>query len=95
MTEIQQHLMVPRTHVHSTAGFFDAGFSGYPTLEISSRIHQHITLYPGMPVCQMAFHRLESEATRPYKGKYLGQGRKPKVSEYWRNTWKDPREVAA
>jgi len=78
--------------VHSTSGFFDAGFAGYPTLEISSKIQQSILLWPGMPICQMAFFKLSSPALRPYTGKYADQGPKPRASEYWRNTWKDPRE---
>jgi dCTP deaminase len=64
---------------HSTAGFFDPGFDGVPTLELSSCAPIPIILWPGMKVCQMSFDRTESVAERPYghpdlKSKYQGQG---------------------
>lgn len=63
--------------VHSTAGFFDPGFSGTGTLEISNLNRIPICLYPGMRVCQMAFERLESPALVPYDkkpdAKYMNQ----------------------
>lgn len=64
--------------VHSTAGFFDPGFEGQPTLEITNIGTLPLAIYPGMKVCQMSFHRLESPATKTYgdtelKSKYHGQ----------------------
>lgn len=63
--------------VHSTAGFFDPGFSGTGTLEISNLNRIPISLYPGMRICQMAFERLESPAKIPYNqkpdAKYMNQ----------------------
>ena len=41
--------------IHSTAGFIDAGFNGHVTLELSNVATLPITIYPGMPIGQIAF----------------------------------------
>jgi dCTP deaminase len=74
---------------HSTAGFIDPSFQGHLTLELSNLANLPITLYPGMPIGQIAFFRLSSEARSGYgsealKSKYQGQ-RGPTPSRYWEN----------
>lgn len=71
--------------VHVTAGFFDVGFAGYPTLELFNLRHRPIRLYPGMPIAQMAFFRTSSYARVPYgargDSKYHRQGAAPAPSQ--------------
>lgn len=74
---------------HSTAGFIDPSFQGHLTLELSNLANLPITLYPGMPIGQIAFFRLTSAATSGYgsdklRSKYQGQ-RGPTPSRYWEN----------
>lgn len=71
--------------VHVTAGFFDPGFTGYPTLELVNITDRTWLLVPGMPIGQMAFERCETPATVPYEGKYVDQGPVPTRSMYHRN----------
>jgi dCTP deaminase len=63
--------------VHSTAGHFDAGWSGNIVLEISNLGVIPVLLYPGMRFCQMVFETLTSPAEVLYKekkaNKYAGQ----------------------
>lgn len=75
--------------IHSTAGFVDAGWDGYLTLELSNIATLPITLYPGMKIGQISFLQMTTEADEPYgsasKGsKYQGQ-RGPTASRYWEN----------
>jgi dCTP deaminase len=75
--------------IHSTAGFVDAGWDGYLTLELSNIATLPITLYPGMKIGQISFLQMTTEADEPYgstsKGsKYQGQ-RGPTASRYCRN----------
>jgi dCTP deaminase len=49
--------------VHVTAGFGDAGFCGYWTLEMFAV--QPVRIYPGVPICQIFYHELRGEVT-PY-----------------------------
>ncbi|TWT67663.1 Deoxycytidine triphosphate deaminase [Posidoniimonas polymericola] len=53
--------------VHVTAGFGDAGFSGFWTLEISCI--QPVRIYPGVPICQIFYHELTGEVSE-YTSKY-------------------------
>lgn len=74
--------------VHITAGFFDPGFCGYPTLELVA--HAPIKLYPGMPVAQMSFFRLSGVPRHLYgdpelHSKYQDQPAEPVLSKYHRN----------
>lgn len=71
--------------VHITAGFFDPGFEGYPTLELFNNTPYAFFLIPGMPICQMAFEELSSSCAVPYRGKYAGQGAAPAPSQYHKN----------
>jgi dCTP deaminase len=75
--------------IHSTAGFVDSGFNGHITLELSNVANLPITLYPGMKIGQISFHRMTTPADVPYGSdalgsKYQGQ-RGPTPSRYWEN----------
>ena len=75
--------------IHSTAGFVDAGFDGYLTLELSNVATLPITLYPQMKIGQISFLQMSTAADNPYGGgelgsKYQGQSG-PTPSQYWRN----------
>lgn len=76
--------------VHVTAGFIDPGFEGHITLELFCALDRGILLYPGMPVCQISFEKMDSEALHPYGAgangsKYANQGKGPTPSRYWKN----------
>ncbi|MBI4728548.1 MAG: dCTP deaminase [Acidobacteria bacterium] len=70
--------------IHSTAGFVDAGWSGYLTLELSNVANLPITIYPGMKIGQLCVFQMTSPAERPYSmtGKYQGQ-RGPTPSKFY------------
>jgi dCTP deaminase len=75
--------------IHTTAGFVDAGFEGYLTLELSNVATLPITLYPGMKIGQISFLRMDRPAEVPYGAgalgsKYRGQVG-PTPSQYWKN----------
>jgi dCTP deaminase len=75
--------------IHSTAGFVDAGWDGYLTLELSNVANLPITLYPGMKIGQISFLRMTTPADIPYGSsqvgsKYQGQ-RGPTPSRYFEN----------
>ncbi|MGH8917250.1 MAG: dCTP deaminase, partial [Actinomycetes bacterium] len=75
--------------IHSTAGFVDAGWDGYLTLELSNVANLPITLYPGMKIGQISFLRMTTAADNPYGSnavgsKYQGQ-RGPTPSRYYEN----------
>lgn len=75
--------------IHSTAGFIDAGFDGHVTLELSNVATLPITIYPSMPIGQIAFFELDGPAEHPYGStvtgsKYQGQ-QGPTPSAYHRN----------
>ncbi|NPB07656.1 MAG: dCTP deaminase [Aquificae bacterium] len=55
------------------AGWVDAGFEGQITLELYNANNTPIRLYRGMRICQLVFAKLDSQPTRPYRGKYAGQ----------------------
>ena len=75
--------------IHSTAGFVDAGWDGYLTLELSNVANLPIILYPGMKIGQISFLRMTTPADIPYGSsqvgsKYQGQ-RGPTPSRYFEN----------
>jgi dCTP deaminase len=75
--------------IHSTAGFVDAGWDGYLTLELSNVANLPITLYPGMKIGQISFLQMTTAADNPYgsgsvRSKYQGQ-RGPTPSRYFEN----------
>ncbi|HVM15884.1 MAG TPA: dCTP deaminase [Egibacteraceae bacterium] len=74
---------------HATAGFVDAGWDGWLTLELSNVSTLPIALYPGMKIGQVAFFELSTPAERPYGSgelgsKYQGQ-RGPTASKFFLN----------
>ncbi len=54
--------------VHATAGFGDAGFKGYWTLEMFAV--QPIRIYSGIQVCKILYHTLEGEVQQHGSSKY-------------------------
>ena len=75
--------------IHSTAGFVDAGWDGFLTLELSNVANLPITVYPGMKIGQISFLRMTTAAATPYGAaalgsKYQGQ-RGPTPSRYFEN----------
>ncbi len=75
--------------IHTTAGFVDAGFQGFITLELSNVASLPITLYPGMRIGQISFLQMTTAADKPYGSsalgsKYSGQVG-PTASQYWKN----------
>lgn len=76
--------------IHSTAGFFDPGFEGQCTLEISNLANLPIALYSGMKICQMSFMHLSSPAQFPYGHKNLKshyQNQKNTVGSNLNSVW--------
>lgn len=75
--------------IHTTAGFFDPGFVGYPTLELVNLRQRPMRLYPGMPVAQMSIFEMVSPADVSYAeheaSKYADQGPQPTPSQYHLN----------
>ena len=69
--------------VHATAGFFDPGFSGTATLEISNISPCAIKLWPGLIVAQMRFVTM----TRPSEWAY---GHEKRNSHYQGQTGPTP-----
>jgi dCTP deaminase len=58
--------------IHATAGYFDPGFKGTGTLEMSNMANIPIALYPGMKIGQMSFYQMSSKADVPYGSSRLG-----------------------
>jgi dCTP deaminase len=52
--------------VHSTAGFFDPGFNGTCTLEISNLSPVPVKLWPGLIIAQMRFYVLSRPSELAY-----------------------------
>lgn len=70
--------------VHATAGYIDPGWPlANITLEISTVTGVPTKLYPGMPIAQLAFQRVQAVASG-YSGKYAGQ-QGPVASQYHQN----------
>jgi dCTP deaminase len=75
--------------IHSTAGFVDAGWDGYLTLELSNVANLPITVYPGMKIGQISFLKMTTAAETPYGSANLGSKyqhqRGPTPSRYFEN----------
>ena len=54
--------------VHVTAGFGDAGFCGFWTLEMFAV--QPVRIYPGVSICQIFYHEITGEITEYQSDKY-------------------------
>jgi dCTP deaminase len=60
--------------VHGTAPLFFPGFTGRAVMELGNIGPMPVALYTGMRICAFTFERLTSPSSRPYSGKYSGQG---------------------
>lgn len=79
--------------VHTTAGFIDPGNKLKITLELFNMSNLPVKLYYKMPIAQIAFELLSSEADICYgkdwlNSKYYGD-LKPKASQYYKNFLKN------
>ncbi len=54
--------------VHATPGLGDIGFAGYWTLELFAV--QPVKIYPGVPVCQIFYHRIDGSVSEYSSDKY-------------------------
>lgn len=52
--------------LHVTAGFFDPGFCGTATLEMTNLNNSPIRIFPGLRVGQMSFFKLDTKCNKPY-----------------------------
>jgi len=75
--------------IHATAGYLDPGNKLKMTLELHNISPLPIKLYHKMPIAQMSFTPLSSNAENPYNAKRIGSkyygNMKPKASQYWKN----------
>jgi dCTP deaminase len=79
--------------VHATAGYVDPGNTLKITLELHNLASLPVKLYYKMPIAQVAFVTLSSEAEKPYgkdelNSKYFGST-KPIASQYYKNFLKN------
>ena len=79
--------------VHATAGYVDPGNTLKITLEFHNLANLPVKLYYKMPIAQVAFVKLSSEAEKPYgkdglNSKYFGST-KPVASQYYKNFLKN------
>jgi dCTP deaminase len=79
--------------VHATAGYVDPGNTLKITLEFHNLANLPVKLYYKMPIAQVAFVKLSSEADVPYgkdglNSKYFGST-KPIASQYYKNFLKN------
>jgi len=79
--------------VHATAGYVDPGNTLKITLELHNLANLPVKLYYKMPIAQVAFVTLSSEAEVPYgkdklNSKYFGST-KPVASQYYKNFTKN------
>ncbi|MCR4328736.1 MAG: dCTP deaminase [Patescibacteria group bacterium] len=75
--------------IHATAGYIDPGNKLKITLELHNISSLPIKLYYKMPIAQISFSPLSSEADAPYGNKTLDSkyygAMKPQASQYWKN----------
>ena len=55
----------------------EPGWRGHLTLELVNHGPETLILWPGDPIGQMVFHRLDQPTDRPYAGKYQDQSKGP------------------
>lgn len=55
----------------------EPGWRGHLTLELVNHGHETLILWPGCPIGQMVFHRLDQPTDQPYAGKYQDQAAGP------------------
>jgi len=51
----------------------EPGWRGYLTLELTNHNVYPITLFPGQPIAQILFHKLDVPTDQPYAGRYQDQ----------------------
>ena len=68
MIEVRSSVARLGLFVHVTAGFGDAGFCGFWTLEMFAV--QPVRIYPGVPICQIFYHEITGEITEYQSDKY-------------------------
>lgn len=75
--------------IHATAGYLDPGNKLKMTLELHNISNLPIKLYYKMPIAQLSFSPLSTEAEHPYGESRLGskyyKAMKPQASQYYRN----------
>ncbi len=75
--------------IHATAGYLDPGNKLKMTLELHNIANLPIILYHKMPIAQLSFTPLSSEAENAYGQKKLGSkyygAMKPQASQYYKN----------
>lgn len=57
--------------------YFDPGFQGYPTLELTNHSKLSVHIPAGSPICQFIFMLLDCPTIKPYSGKYQWQEPRP------------------
>lgn len=57
--------------------YFDPGFIGYPTIELTNHTNHIVTIVEGDPICQFVFMFLDAPTEKPYQGKYQHQKAEP------------------
>lgn len=56
----------------------EPGWQGFITLELTNhRQSGALTLFPGAPIAQIVFHKLDEATREPYNGKYQDQSKGP------------------
>ena len=58
--------------MHSTAGYVDPGWQGHLTMQLTNVARLPVSLYCGMKIGQLSFHRLSTPAERLYGDHSLG-----------------------
>lgn len=59
---------------HSLAFWFDPGWAGIGTMELTNIGNRSLPLYPGLRIAQVIIHLLDAPCSKPYRGKYQGAG---------------------
>ncbi len=55
------------------AAVFDAGWDGYPVVELTSLTAISVRIKPGVPICAFTYYFLTTPAMSPYDGQYQHQ----------------------
>jgi dCTP deaminase len=66
-------------HAYRTPSGIHPGFSGCLTLEITNLGEVPIAIVPGMPICQVVFHRTEGNSDKNESA--FGRRRKPTIGQ--------------
>jgi len=55
---------------HALAFWFDPGWDGIGTLEITNNGYDMVPIYPGLRIGQIIYHQLSEPCAKPYVGRY-------------------------